>query len=224
MTIIKSGALAAVAFSLSAVASQGATAGLSGAFYVSATPFSTIADARAIIAAATGGPDATFTATALDYPAGATLSASASTPLATWLGSVAGSARGATGTAIGAAVFLFEGVITLGAGTQSFEIGSDDGFELNIGGGPAEGAFDGNRGFAATTVEFDAGSGGTFDFELLFWDGPSGFTGLEARLNGAIIDDTITTTGAVGVIPVPAALPMLVSALGLAGWLRRRRA
>ncbi len=219
---MKTALLAAAALALSAVSSQAATAGLNGSFYDSASTFSTIADARGIIAGA-AGPDATFTATALDYPAGATDFLDATSSLSTWLGADAASASGATGTAIGTAVFLFEGFITLGAGVQNFVVGSDDGFELNIGGGAAEGAFDGNRAFGTTALSFAAGSGGEFAFELLFWDGPAGVTGLEVTLNGAIIDDSITSTMPTGVIPVPAALPLLASALGLAGWVGRRR-
>lgn len=199
---------------------QAATLGLSGEHYNVNAAFNTIAQAEAIVA---GNPaTATFDATALAYANGPS-----SRTLSTWLGSN-GSITSGSDTQVYSSVFKFSGFITLGAGIQNLAIGSDDGYKLSIGGGVVS-QLNGNRPFATTNAIFNAGAGGTFAFELLFWDGVNSpinnFTGLNVTVNGNVIDDTITSTMAP--VPLPAAMPMMLAGFGLAGAFvarRRRRA
>ena len=201
---------------VSGTTAHAVSAGLDGSWWDSGG-LSSIAQARAIIAG--GAPDATFVSTALDYP-----NVSAGTSLESWLGADGASVVGAGSSQVATSVFLFEGHIGLGSGVQNFSVGSDDGFEMLINGVRA-GAFDGNRGFGTTGFSYDAGAGGSFAFELLFWDGPGGSTGLTASLNGSVIDSSITSRDGSGTspVPVPAALPLLASALALFGFAGRRR-
>lgn len=210
--------LAIVALVLSGGAVQAASVGLSGEHFQVNASIANIAAAEAVIAGA-AGPTATFDATALDYADG-----SSGRSLSTWLGTNGSISSGVDSSDVASSVFRFTGSILLGAGVQTFATSSDDGFSLRLNGAVAS-EFPGNRGFGTTTSMFDAGLGGVFAFELIFWDGinqiANNDTGLTVRLNGQVIDDTITTNMAP--VPLPAAMPLMLVGLGLGAVYGRRR-
>ena len=205
--------IAAAALLLSApFAANAAT--IDGVHYNTTTNPQNIAGARAIIANAVA-PTATFEAMALEFT-----NQSAGNTLDTWLGTN-GTVTGGTAEAVASAVFVFSGLVSLQAGINTFGVQSDDGFELLIDGNRVA-DFDKNRGFnqTPTTGDFDAGNGGVFAFELLFWDGPGGATGLRTPLKGNVLG--MNAVVGTAPVPLPAGLPLLAAGLGGLAVLRRR--
>jgi hypothetical protein len=107
------------------------------------------------------------------------------------------------------------GFINLLAGTQTFSVGSDDGFRLTIGGTQISTA--NNRGFATTNTVVDAGFGVTA-VELIYYEN-SGNTGVNFSIDGALAQ----AVGAPAPVPLPAALPLMLLGLGALGAAARRR-
>lgn len=208
----------AVAAALIAGPAAAATTGLSALFYNA--PADTIANTAQAKAQAVGAPTATFTATKLQY--GTPGDSFAIGTLSSFLGANATNLSGAGGDSFQESVLVFSGLISLNAGVNNFSVTSDDGFELKID-GTVVSFFDGLRGpnSAPSTGSFTAPTAGHYAFDLLYYEGNVSQARLEVALNGKIIDDTVTKPG---VIPVPAALPLLASALGLFGLIARRRA
>ena len=133
---------ACCALMIGGAAAQAATA--HGEFWDSATELSSIASAQAIIAG--GAPTATFTSSAIDYPNGPNSQVYDSTSLSIFLGTDGASLVGTNTADLTTSVFRFTGWLDLAAGTNSFNISSDDGFQLKIDGNVIA-SFDGNRGF-----------------------------------------------------------------------------
>lgn len=144
--------------------------------------------------------------------------------LSTFLGVDGDSLSGADAELFGS-VFLFTGKISLTAGVQTFDVFSDDGFDLVVG-GDSVASFDGIRSIGAASNPssgvFDAGEGGDFDFELLFYDGEVFEIGLSVLLNGSIVDDGVTMRDEPTPIPAPAPAALLVGALFFLARLRNR--
>lgn len=140
----------------------------------------------------------------------------------------------ANGESTGEAIFAvrFSGYLNvLTSGTYNFRAHSDDGFRLTLG-GEIIGSFDGNRspGTDALAVDLEAGlysiefigweQGGQFVNELS-WRRPGDET---FHVIGALVDDRSLFSEPPAPVPVPAALPLLGSALIGLGAFRRRRA
>lgn len=209
--------LVAFAFVAAAAASPGlaASTGLSGAWYKTAeVAGNSLASAQAVVDGA--APDATFIATELNYP-----QVSRSNTLPTFLGGGATGLSGDLASSTAESVFLFEGLIRLEAGTNTFGVSADDGFRLSIDGQEVV-SRDGLSNFGFKSGDFSAPVDGHYSFELLFFDGQATEIGLGVTLNDAFVNADITKTGPTP-IPVPAALPLLAAALGAAGWVGRRR-
>ncbi len=149
--------------------STGLAPGLQGSIYASAVNINTLAQAETLVAAAPA-PDATFTATDIDYPNG--------TPPNTATGTV-GNFLGVDGASISAPallpsalnrmVFVFDGYLYVTtAGPYSFTVGSDDGFQLDIDGAMVT-DYPNLRGFANTTGNAVLGAG-YHTIRLIYWE------------------------------------------------------
>lgn len=165
--------------------------GLRGSVYLSPAGITNFAGVNAYIAA--NPPSATFTATSLDYPNGPTNSGG--TTVGNFLGVDAASLSNA-GIATAPAermIFVFEGTINVPAdGTYSFNVGSDDGFNLQIDGATVS-QYTTNRSFAFTNLNLPL-SAGEHSFRLTYWENTGG-QGLLVNSNmfaSNIVDSTAT--------------------------------
>lgn len=172
-----------------------------------------ILEADSIIAS--GAPIATFHSTGIDYPAGATGSISSGTSLSNFLGGTTGDGGSIVGTDASdllLSVFRFTGFVDLTAGAHTFDLGSDDGFRLTIGG--TQVAIQATeRGFGTTSVNADLGAG-VQAFELIYFE-DDGNTGIEFKIDGSVV------TGVAAPVPLPAAGWMLIAGVGGLAALRR---
>lgn len=214
--VLKLSLAACCALLIGGVAAQAATTIAHGEFWDRASGLSTIADAEATIAG--GAPTATFTSTAIDYPNGAAGHIHDNTTLETFLGADGGSLVGTNTTNLTYSVFRFTGWLDLAAGTNTFSVGSDDGFQLKVDGNVLS-SYNGNRPFQTTSVDADLGAG-LKAFELIYWENSS-YTGVEFRINGALAQ--FAAPGATAPVPLPAGLPLLAGGLGLFALAKRRK-
>jgi len=162
-------------------------------------------------------PTATFVASTLDYPGGATTIVSDATRLDAFLGLDGATLSGAGDRLLDGSIFRFSGTIDLGPGLHEFAVGSDDGFQLRIG-GDVVGVFADQRSFATTAFSASL-AGGPLPFELIFFEN-FGVTGVDLRIDGALADRSIL---AVSPVPEPAQLPLYLAGLGILGRSARRR-
>lgn len=176
------------------------------------TPVTSLADADAIVAA--GQPTAIFASSTINYPGPGAVLASAET-LTTFLGGDAVSIIGDALAPIATSVFLFRGELELAPGPHLFDVHSDDGFRLTIGGNEVS-KFDGQRGFGLTSVLTDVGSG-RLPFELLFFEN-EGQSGVEFTVDGVF-----PVWSKAAEVPLPASGSMAIAGLLMFGALRFRR-
>lgn len=186
-----------------------------GEFYDAPGTFATIDAAIAFVDA--NDPTATFRSTAIDYPNGPantvpSTNAGGTTTLGDFLGVDAGTIVGDAGANLGGSVFVFTGLLDLSAGTQTFSVGSDDGFSLTIDGDLIAQQVT-PRPFGITSADADAGSGLT-PFELVYFEN-AGVTGVEFSIDGVIVTPAV--------VPLPAGLPLLLTGLGAFAIARRKR-
>ncbi|MDW3207506.1 MAG: LamG-like jellyroll fold domain-containing protein [Alphaproteobacteria bacterium] len=133
--------------------------GLQGEIYDTGSSLSDLSDADALIAA--GGADVTFTSTTVDYDGGSTLGQ--------FLGNDAASASGTTGASAETFVVKLTGYVFIEAGSHSFQVTSDDGFRLKVGGTTVT-EFDGNRASATSDGTFVAETDGLYPVEIVYWE------------------------------------------------------
>jgi len=101
----------------------------------------------------------------------------------------------------------------------SFVVHSDDGFDFRIDGASVF-QFDGDRGPSTSRIDLVALTAGSHDFELIGWEQGGQFVlELGWAPNGSENFHVLSTTP----VPVPAALPLMASALAGLGLRRRRR-
>jgi hypothetical protein len=134
--------------------------------------------------------------------------------LASFLGADAASIIGDSLATIQTSVFRFTGFIDLVPGTQTFAIGSDDGYRLTIDNTLVSQRSQ-PRSFSTTTRTRNLGEGSA-EFELIFYEN-FGNTGVEFFIDGALATPSP--------VPVPTGLTLIASALaalGLLKWRRRR--
>ena len=206
---------AALAFCLLAAPAQAATLGY---FYDAPSTLGDISSA--VTFADANAPTATFTATALDFPAGAGTTLTANSSLLSYTGSNAVDLVGAVSTKIRSSVFVFEGYLDLKPGAQTFSVSSTEGFLLEID-GVGTSLFSGTRGYAATSVYVDAGSG-PVAFRLYHFV-ENGQAGLNFSIDGVTVEGMISAPPRPpSSIPLPASLPMALCGLALLRTLRRR--
>ncbi len=185
-----------------------------GYFHDSASSFR---DVDAAIAFARGlTADATFTSSAIDYPAGADTLSSNKT-LAAFLGADAASIDRNAELELTTSVAVFRGWLDLASGPLKFSVGSDDGFALFVGGTELS-RFSNPRAFKTTDVMADLGAGRT-PFELIYYEN-FGNTGVRFAIDGTIV----TGVAPPAAIPLPATAPLVLLGLGAVFLLRRRRA
>ena len=201
---------------------QGAAAvtmGLSGAYWDTGG----LRSLTAAKAASTGTATATFLSTAVDYPAGGTRYVNSTTKIVDFLGVDGASLSGSQNTDLAGSVFRFTGFIYLDAGKNTFNVGSDDGFELTVGESTMK--FEYGRYFGRNNLT-DRFDGGWTPIDLMFFEN-RGAAGFDMRLNGAIVTSLSTRTSDVAlsaaVVPLPGAMPLLLGAMVGAGFLARRR-
>lgn len=195
---------------------QGASAmTIQGEFWSAGQTLNSIDDALSVIDSSTG-PDATFQSSGIDYINGSQNTTASTTTLSTFLGSDAASLSGLGDTPITQSVFRFTGFVDLMAGAQAFQVGSDDGFLLTVGG--QEIGRSNNRRFGTSTFNVDAGTGPTA-FSLVFYENIRN-TGVNFSIDGNVVQGV----DAPAPVPLPAGLPLMAAALGLMAFLRRRAA
>jgi len=174
---------------------------------------------------AVGVPDATFTSTSLDYPAGATdVAASDTTSVSSFLGTDGASLSGTDAPDLNDILFHFTGVIALEeVGTYDLVTGSNDGFAMFIGGDLVASAVV-NRTFTTDVDQISVAEAGIYEFELFFQGGPPVGTGLEVTLTPPAGGSAILATPLLydpSFIPEPASLALL--GIGGLTLLRRTR-
>lgn len=190
-----------------------------GYFYDAPSNLNNITAARAYVAA--NAPTATFTALALDFPAGSNTTTTANSSLLSYTGANAVDVVGTTPSNIRSSVFVFEGYLDLRPGAQTFAVSSTEGFLLQIGGTTID-FFAGTRGYATSTVFVDAGSG-PVAFRLYHFV-QNGQAGLNFSIDGVTVQGMISPPGEPpSSIPLPASLPLAAGGLALLRLLRRRR-
>jgi VCBS repeat-containing protein len=173
---------------------QGLTGQYFGYAQGSGANLATISQVETLITGKT--PDATFTATTLNYGNGVTTDLGAGTNLQTFLGTDKASLSTDPGTTSDAIIKL-SGQVSLNAGTYSFKVTSDDGFILRIDGQDVV-KFDGNRGAAATTATYTIPTSGAHQIEIIYWDqGGSAVLKVETKLASAA-DSAYTVLGTSG--------------------------
>jgi hypothetical protein len=187
------------------VAAQAGNPVTSGAPVLSA-PF--LANADAVIASRAA--DATFTSTGIDY---STPGNSVFSSLNDFLGADSASLSGLGGNSVLGTIFRFTGLVNLAAGNNVFNIFSDDGFRLTVG-GVEVGSFDALRAPSSSIVNVAGGAGGLKSFELIYFEAQQVEAALTAKLNGQVI---------MGEVPLPAGLPLLLGGLAVFGGLRMRK-
>ncbi len=162
------------------------TAGLQGQIWRSTSAINNLGDAQSIIAG--NAPDATFVASAVDYPQGAQDFTNTG-PLSAFLGSDIGTMSGLpTNYAMERMVFKLSGQIYVPAdGTYQLNVASDDGFQLNID-GSLWSQFTGNRAFTSTNQSGFL-SEGFHDIEFIYWEngGQEGFE-LFSNITGSLTE------------------------------------
>lgn len=183
--------------------------GVEGAVFDSASSFATVDDA--ISFADTNTAVGTFTVGTLNYPASANTTSSSNT-VTDILGADAASFVGSD-VQLQTSVFVFEGLIDLAGGSQSFTVGSDDGFALFIDGAEVS-RFSNPRSYNETTVTADLGVG-LKTFKLVYYEN-FGNTGVAFEIDGAAVTN-------VDPVPLPMAAPLMAGGLVTLTAARRRR-
>jgi hypothetical protein len=210
--------LTAAATTFALVAGPTFASSFNGAYWDS-NGFSTIDQAYAYTQNNTA--TATFNSTAIDYPnAGGSITSN--TTLQMFLGATGDglTLSGAQDNTLEKSVFTFSGILDL-SGTQSIKVGSDDGFGLKLNGAEVL-RYSTPRGFSYTFGTYDFT--GPTTFELTYYEN-YGNTGVEFLIGDTIVNAAMAPApSAPPAIPVPAALPLLLGALGGLGLLRRRSA
>lgn len=204
---------AVVALGLSAAgvtAASASTVQFEGEFWDASSGVGSLSTALSVM---TNPATATFDSTAIDYPNGAGGSISDSTTLSAFLGADAGSLSGAAGSTLGGSVFRFTGFLDLGAGGHMFTVGSDDGFQLSLGGSVLS-SFGGLRAYDETSAF--SGLSGVQAFELIYFEN-AGDTGVTFNIDGELAQ------AALPAVPLPASGLLLLGAVGGFGALRRKR-
>lgn len=174
-----------------------------------------LSDALSIVEGANQrAADATFKSTGIDYPNGPTGPGGTADSIATWLGTDAATLSGLPGTTtMLGTIIRFTGSIFVDAGLNLFTVGVDDGFRLIID-GQLVGSFGGTRAFTTYSTTFNnLGSAGVKDFELVFYEDNQVAVGVEFRKDGSVVAP----------VPLPAGAVLLLSALGVAGGVARRK-
>jgi hypothetical protein len=187
------------------VAGQTGNPPTSGSPALNPTGGSYLATVDSVIASRSA--DATFQSSGIAYPGpfaggsvtqtlGSFLGADASTLNPMSLGSVQ-----VLGT-----IFRLTGTVNLLAGNNTFNIFSDDGFRLSLG-GAVVGTFDALRAPSSSIINYNS-TGGAESFELIYFEAQQVAAALTASVNGNVIGPT----------PMPEPSTMLLFGSGLAGF------
>ncbi len=136
-----------------------AGSGLNGQIFDSNGSLNNLNGVDSLIAAS--GADVTFNATNIDYSGGSNMGG--------FLGSDGASATGTTGASADTFAVKIVGYIKIEAGSHDFNVTTDDGFRLKIGGQTVT-EFDGNRGSATSTSTFTATEDGLYPIEIVYWE------------------------------------------------------
>lgn len=188
----------------------------------------TLDQARSLIGSRAA--DGTFTASTLDYPGGEYATMPTFGAFKDFLGADLASYAGLRPTNANSFVIRFTGQIYVPlAGQYNFRVGSDDGFNLAIGGLTVT-SFTTDRSFLYSFGSARFNTAGLYGIEIIYWASRSSDTGLRvlSNLGKARGDDEFDFRALSGGdtylrAQVPAPATMLVGACGLAVCGARRR-
>ncbi len=189
-------------------------ANITGEFWDVAVPVESLNEALAYVARTP--PTATFDSSGIDYPVGAPVTLPDSTSLATFLGADAASLSGDGNATLEESVFRFSGFVAISTPTSTVTVGSDDGFQLTIGGFEIS-SFQSERAFNRTSVSANLGTG-ILPFDLVSFEN-QGVTGIEFEIDGETVtgvpDPATGPTSDPTLVPLPASGLALLIGLGL---------
>lgn len=158
--------------------------------------------------------DATFSSSGIDYPNGEADVLATTGSLAAFLGADAASLSGFGAVEMLGSIFRFTGWIQMLPGINALSLASDDGFRLTLDGSVVAESFE-SRWYQPSLVDFDAGAGGLFFFELIYFEDHEDSAGVEFTWAG-------NRSGVIAPVPLPGTAPLMLSALLLGGLAVRR--
>lgn len=200
--------------------------GLLGSYYkFGSNNIGTLAQANALISSS-GGPTATFSTTTVCFPDcnGGTIDDSSTVPQ--FLnGHASNFAYTAPGSQIPPSLahsaIVLTGYIAISqAGSYTFNLGSDDGSQLMIGGQTVVGN-DNDHSYQVNSGTATFSAPGLYAISLLFFE-DSGSSGLELSVGGSAATKFYSSLPATAT-PEPASIALFAAGLGALAWARRRR-
>ncbi|MEM9839165.1 MAG: hypothetical protein AAF830_08420 [Pseudomonadota bacterium] len=204
-------AFAAALFAASSASAATVLVNVSASVYDSSSQMNTVDD---WIAFANANPAvATFDVSSLNYPANSNTIKS-NKMISEMIGGDASTLSGLD-IKLETTVWVFEGMIDLAGGTQTFSVGSDDGFALFIDGVEVS-RRTAPRGFDWTDVTGDFGTG-LKTFKLVYYEN-QGNTGVALKIDGVVADNIMS-------VPAPSSgvlMGFLLAGLAITPRVRRR--
>lgn len=194
-----------------------AAAGLNG-YYYSTGGVNPGSNANAIAWTTSHSPTVTFLATAICYPNCSGGNSNDGDGLASWLNTGATNISGTVANLAQHVLDLTGYVYIASAGSQTFQIGSDDGSGLYIDGNLLVNN-DGEHGVAYASNSINL-SQGWHAIRIIQWENGGG-TALSATLNGSALTSSVLSTTAA--VPEPATWAMMIGGFGLVGFALRSR-
>ena len=117
---------------------------------------------------------------------------------------------------VAGSIFRLTGLVEVNEGLNTFAVGSDDGFQLSLGGVVQPDSATEPRGFGTTEIAYVSPMAGLTTFELIYYDAQVVGAGLFVTKDGELLTPVA--------VPLPASALLLLGGLLGAGLLAHRRA